>query len=423
MKHLSSCITNLLLIFISLTMTLLILEGLVRLVGLAPPAIPNPTIWQPHPLFGWWHIPRSGGTFHSDYNEFSAEVWINDHGLRDGVIGYDNPSNALRVLSLADSFGEALQVDLVDTYHKQLQVRLEESLGRTIQVLNAGVGGWGTDQEAIFYIAEGFRYKPDIVLLSFFVRNDVVNNYGPLENARNGGSQQKLFFELAPDGTLIAPPLEELTITPPAEPLDGSRTDGYNPILLPLADRLWRWSDIYRFLVPRLRDMAVVVQTLGPSGILGGEGVVRAGHPTTPIPFFVYQEPPTVEFEAAWSLTEAIISQLRDEVEKREAKLIVILIAAPEQLYPTQWDDLVARNPVMAKQAWNLDLPNQRLTEFMVRENISHLDLLPIFRQASQQPDTVPLHLQHDQHWTKAGHALAAEAIHEFFVKELKVGE
>ncbi|MDM8528433.1 hypothetical protein QUF58_09510 [Anaerolineales bacterium HSG24] len=416
MKRLSSFITNLLLMLISLGLTLLVLEGLVRVAGLAPPAMPNPTIWQPHPLFGWWHIPHSGGMFHSDYNEFSAEVRINDHGLRDGVIGYDNPTNALRVLSLADSFGEALQVELADTYHKQLQVRLEESLEKPVQVLNAGVGGWGTDQEAIFYVAEGFRYEPDIVLLSFFVRNDVINNYGPLETARNGGSQQKLFFELAPDGTLIAPPLEELAAVPTAEPIN--QLDESAPVLLPFADRLWQWSAIYRFLIPRLRDIASVVQTLGPSGILGGEGIVRAKHPTTPIPFFVYQEPPTAEFEAAWLLTESIISQLRDEVEERGAKLVVVLIAAPEQLDPAQWDDLVARNPVMAEQTWNLDWPNQRLTEFLAREDISYLDLLPIFRQASQRPDAVPLHLQHDQHWTEAGHALAAESIYEFLVRE-----
>jgi len=179
------------LIAVGLCAPLLMLEIGVRLVGLAPAAEPNPAIWESHPLFGWWHVPHSGGIFRSDFKEFEAEVRINARSLRDREIGYDNPDNAFRVLSLADSFGEALQVELEETYHKQLENRLAESLGQPVQVLNAGVGGWGTDQEAIFYLAEGFRYQPDVVLLAFFMRNDAVNNYGPLEIERNGGSQQK----------------------------------------------------------------------------------------------------------------------------------------------------------------------------------------------------------------------------------------
>src|SRR5687767_7415221 len=186
-----SLVARLLLVLFGLLAPLLLLEMGVRVMGLAPPPEPNPAIWEPHPLFGWWHIPNSGGLFHSDFNEFESEVRINARGLRDREIGYDNPQDAFRVLSLADSFGEALQVSLDKTYHKQLEGLLADSLGKPVEVINAGVGGWGTDQEAVFYLAEGFRYQPDVVLLAFFVRNDPINNYGPLELESTGGSQQK----------------------------------------------------------------------------------------------------------------------------------------------------------------------------------------------------------------------------------------
>ena len=162
-----------------------------------------------------------------------------------------------------------------------------------------------------------------------------------------------------------------------------------------------------------------MVQTLGPSGILGGEALLRATHPATPIPFFVYQTPPPDEFEAAWQLTEAIISGLRDEVEARSSKLAVVLIAAPEQVYAEQWQQTVQRNPQMQALQLDLDAPNRRLTEFLQREGIAHLDLLPLFREAAAQPDAPPLHLRHDQHWTAAGHRLAAEAIHQFLREDV----
>lgn len=414
-----SCLGRVGLILVGLLLPLLMLELGVRLLALAPPPEPNPTIWQPHPLFGWWHIPYSGGLFHSDYNEFESDVRINARGLRDREIGYDNPDGTLRVLSLADSFGEALQVNLDETYHKQLEAQLTESLGQPVEVLNAGVGGWGTDQEAIFYLAEGFRYEPDVVLLAFFIRNDAVNNYGPLEIERNGGRQEKQFFTLAADGTLVPPPVQEQPqsaeagFQPQASPQSAETQDAP---LLGVADILWRWSALYRLIVPYLRDVPGVLQTLGPSGILGGEAIIRATNPVTPIPFFVYQEPPNAEFEAAWQLTEAIIAGLRDEVEQRGSKFAVVLIGAPEQVYPEQWQQTIQHNPQLAELSLDLDAPNRRLNAFLQREGIAHLDLLPIFRAAATQPDAVPLHLRHDQHWTAAGHHLAAESIHQFLL-------
>ncbi len=418
MPRRSKLFIRLILVMVGLCFPLLMLEAGVRLVGLAPSATPNPAIWAPHPLFGWWHIPHSGGIFRSDFNEFEAEVRINARGLRDREIGYDNPDGALRILSLADSFGEALQVDLADTYHKQLETQLGETLERPVAVINGGVGGWGTDQEAIFYVAEGFRYEPDIVLLAFFIRNDAVNNYAPLEIERNGGSRQKLFFELAANGALIPPSLEaEAKAKAEAEVAyanpDLVSQDDNGPPLLGLADTLWRTSALYRLAMPHLRNIPAIVQTVGPSGLLGGEAVIRANHPTIPIPFLVYQTPPDERFEAAWSLTEAIILRLRDEVEKRDSRLAVVIIAAPEQLEPERLERIVGSGP-----AWDVAAPTRRLTDFLAAEGIAHLDLLPLFREAAAQADSPPLHFQHDQHWTVAGHQLAAESLHDFLLAE-----
>jgi hypothetical protein len=191
------------------------------------------------------------------------------------------------------------------------------------------------------------------------------------------------------------------------------------PPLLGVADLLWNGSALYRLGVPYLRDIPAVVQTLGPSGILGGEAVVRAGHPTTPVHFLVYRSPPDERYEAAWSLTEAIIKRLRDEVAQHGSKLAVVLIGGPEQVYPQQWQQTIAGNPEMQALTWDLEAPNRRLNEFLARENIPHLDLLPVFRQAAARPDALPLHFRHDGHWTVAGHKLAAQAMSDFLQQKV----
>ena len=415
MKKFSIITGRLSLVLLGIVAPLIGLEGVAGVMGLAPPPIPNPTIWDFHPALGWWHIPHSGGIFYSDFNEFATDVQINALGLRDDpeITGYDLP-NRFRLLVLADSFGEALQVPLAQTFPKRLQALLNDQ-GHPTQTLNAGVGSWGTDQEAIYYHLEGHKFKPDLTLLFFFTRNDVVNNYRPLEVARNGGSIQKNFYTLNAAGQLQPPP--------PFDP-EHAYDNAPKPAKLPpapwltTADWLWLHSHLYRWLVPYLRDMPPVVQTLGPSGLLGGEGRVRATHPAIPIPFYVYHTPPNQDWQAAWHLTEAIIAELRAAVEADGGQFAVVIIPAREQVYPAEWEQTVARNIDMAALDWDLTLPNQQLHTLLTRQQIPFLDLLPTFTTATQQDQTKRLYFIHDGHWTAAGHALAAETIFEFINRE-----
>jgi hypothetical protein len=409
-----------LLLLAGLAVPLLALEVLVRFLGLAPPHVPLAPIWTSHPLYGWFHAPNAGGLLYNDYNEFQVDIRINARGLRDREIGYDNPLDRFRILILADSYGEAIQVPLEAAYSKRLETLLntsnqpEASLAPAYEVINAGVGGWGTDQEATFYATEGFRYEPDLVILTFFARNDVVNNSEVLELRRLAGSRQKPFFRLDELGRLIIPDF-------PFEPAGSDPQP--RPWLLPVAEWIAPRSELYRFAVPYVRDIPAVVRASGGSGILGGEGVVRANHPETPVPFFVYRYPLEPEFESAWSLTEALLRELRQRVEKNGAHLVVVIVAAPEQVYPDRWEGTLASYPALKHLDWDLDLPNRRLSSFLQEQDIPYLDLLPVFQKVASQADAPALHLRHDGHWTAAGHALAGEAIYQFLLDNGLVGK
>jgi hypothetical protein len=399
------------LIVAGLLIPFVILEIVARAFGLAPPPIPDPTIWDFHPQLGWWHIPNSGGVFYSSFNEYETEVRINGLGLRDdeSLDSYDIPDR-FKLLVLADSFGEALQVPLEKTFYKQLQAKLTEN-GPSSQTINAGVGSWGTDQEATYYAIEGHKFNPDLTLLFFFTRNDTVNSYAPLEIARNGGHIQKSFYTLDETGNLIPP-----------EPFDPDAAydniDPPDPLppapCLETADWLWLHSHLYRWLAPYLRDTPTIVKWLGPSGLLGGEGRIRATHPAIPVPFYVYQTPLRPEWERGWNLIEAILSNLRDHIEEDGGKFAVVIIPAREQVYPAEWEHIVANNSVMRPLNWNLELPNQILGQILTRQQIPYLDLLPPFRAVTNDR----LYFTHDGHWTEAGHTLAAEAIFTFLYEE-----
>ena len=98
--------------------------------------------------------------------EYTVEVAINSHGLRDPERGYETPAGTARILALGDSFVEGYSVSLPET---ATQV-LESALGRAgcpAEVINGGTAGYSTDQELLFYETEGHRYKPRVVVLFF----------------------------------------------------------------------------------------------------------------------------------------------------------------------------------------------------------------------------------------------------------------
>src|SRR5690606_3914579 len=114
--------------------------------------------------------------------EFRVPVRINSHGLRDRERSLEKPAGSRRVLVVGDSHVEALQVELEDAIGPQLEQRLRASLG-TVEVVSAGVSGYGTAGELLLFRSLGWRFEPDLVVLAFYPGNDVKNNSPLLEKA------------------------------------------------------------------------------------------------------------------------------------------------------------------------------------------------------------------------------------------------
>ena len=110
----------------------------------------------------------------------SRRVTINDHGLRDTDIPYVKPDNEKRILVLGDSVTFGWGVSQGEAFSDQMEPLLREQTGGHWQVINAGVNGYNTEQEAAYLRSEGMRYSPDYVLL-IYVSNDVDSVLDPNE--------------------------------------------------------------------------------------------------------------------------------------------------------------------------------------------------------------------------------------------------
>jgi lysophospholipase L1-like esterase len=119
-----------------------------------------------HPRLGYEH-PRS-----VSYRLGRNLVSLNSNGHRDEEMAIEKPAAARRILVLGDSVTFGWGVDQGEDFPARLEALLREQQDRSWQVINSGVNGYNSEQEAAFFATDGIRFRPDIVLL-VYVGNDV----------------------------------------------------------------------------------------------------------------------------------------------------------------------------------------------------------------------------------------------------------
>lgn len=419
------------LILFYVLLTVLIGEGWVRLFRLAPPSIAPGFFWRiPDPITGWALQPGAQGRWFNPMVEYDVAVTVNERGLRSPQeIDYAKPEGVYRILVLGDSYVEALQMPLAASFPQQLTAQLND-WGATVEVINAGVSGWGTDQQFLWLREEGRKYEPDLILLAVFPGNDFMNNHMPLEFT-NFGSVRKPWFTLQngklvvnnypfnPDEARQASRQFREALGQSTEDAEEAADESSPPPLTAVGEWLKAHSALYRYLEPRLRVATPqVAMMLVRWGLLttGQESSDAAQGPDyIPVTYGVYQQPPTAEWEAAFAVTGALFTAVHDLAREQGAAVAAVLITAPEQVDDARWTRTLTQYPAMQQSLWSLAQPTQKAAELLAAAGIPVLDLLPDFRTTAA--DGVELHFPDDGHWTAAGHALAAGATAEFLVQ------
>src|SRR5262245_30383490 len=112
-------------------------------------------------------------------DEFRVPIAINSRGLRDRELAPAKLPGTVRILVVGDSFTYGSGVAGEETYPKRLERLLPGRVGVRVEVINAGVSGYGTVHEAAFLRGEGWSYEPDLVVLQVFAQNDLDENLEP----------------------------------------------------------------------------------------------------------------------------------------------------------------------------------------------------------------------------------------------------
>ena len=137
-------------------------------------------------LFPRYHTDFQYGDYSLRGIRPSSEFWhtsvdgqwrfvTNNRGLRDTRnFPYEKPTGVVRVLSLGDSHTQGYEVRQEATFSSVLE-RYLKAHSVEAQVLNAGVSGFSTAEELAYLVSEGYKYKPDVVVVGFYA-NDFDDN-------------------------------------------------------------------------------------------------------------------------------------------------------------------------------------------------------------------------------------------------------
>ena len=319
------------------------------------------------------------------------------------------PANTLRIALLGDSYPEALAVEPEQAFWfvmKEKLVACDAAGGRAIEVINFGVSGYGTAQELLTLREKVWKYSPDVVLLAVTTNNDLTDNSRALKKVDD------IPYFVYRDNQLT---LDNSFLSSPTFARRQSYTNRFGRWLrthsravqaiieghraLKLMTTAWRarWSRPEPVPLPNTSP-GQTTAAAGSGEELGADNLV-------------YREPHTEVWNDTWRVTEGLITEMRDEVQARGAKFLVVTLSNGPQLLP----DPGIREAVRQRLgATDLFYPDNRVKLHCERENIPVITLAPDLQHFAES-NKVFLHgfdkNMGNGHWNVTGNRVAGELI------------
>lgn len=353
---LGSLLGNLAALAVSLTVTLLLAELVVRIVAPQQLILIRPDIWQPVDTLGWMHRPDVRTTINT--GERTVPVRTDREGFRVGERGRIEAPRTLMLIG--DSYPEAFQVPYEESFPGLLEARFGAA-GGAVGLRNVSSGGWDPNH----YLFAIRRYLPrdpsSVVVVCVFVGNDIVDSRVDAYSPRPAIDRHS--FRLPQNMT----------------PREWARA-----FLLPVNDWLETRSQLYILVRNRLGNLRM---KLGLAPATGLPDVFLKRYASAP----------------DWGITADILRDVDSVARADGARALFVLIPAAYQVYPAifeRWRDATKVSPADV----DADQPDRRMREELEARGLAVFDALPGLRAAAGKGGP-PLYGTVDAHLSVAGHA------------------
>ena len=380
--------TNVLLLISSLLVGGALAEGALRILGYYGKNFARADLTR-----GWELAPGTEGWWTEEGRSY---VRINDDGLRDEEHALTKSPGVVRIAVIGDSYTEARQVPVEKTFWKILEHSLESCSrlqGKTAEVINFGVTGYGTAQELLTLRNKVWLYNPDVIILAVFTGNDITDNSMLSQHT----SPPRPYFVLK-DGKLV---LDKSYLDDPGFRF---RTSFIGRLAYAAIDhsRLVQLVDSVR----RAQHRGTLPQALMPGGEVGLDQMV-------------YVEPAKGVWQDAWRTTEALFGMMFHEVRDHDSQFLLVTLSNSLQVNPDQ-----RLRERFAERLGIRDLfyPERRIEGYANAEGIPVLVLAPRLQRWAELNNTCVHGFDNAEvcggHWNEYGHRLAGKWIADKICQE-----
>lgn len=375
--------------------SLLIFGSLVVFFGLLEAGLalfsPHKIVIQPYhekydPVMGWVNRPLKNGGVHFEFApKRFFHVRHNSLGLRGKETTYEKPAGVKRILLVGDSYFWGYGVSDSEVLSEVLQNKLSPS----VEVLNGGTTGYGTDQDYLWLKNEGLKYRPDIVIFGFSAANDLeeiassVSYYSP-----------KPIFMLEGDRLVL-----RNVPVPRNEQTDRKSFGTPRTLFGKIKKFLRHHTHTYQFIAGRINsnpELRLLLMNIG----LAEEYTTSVGN----IP--VLRNPQGDVMKIAFRL----ILESRKTAEESGSKFILLFI-------PRKETDASGRLAVEGAKEDAYAINSQlsaAFSAFAAKDKIAYIDLLPAVRKYASAGKALYHVDRTDHHWTPLGHQVVASEIFDF---------
>ena len=343
---------NVLLLILSITISLFIIEIVVRQIDNEQFVKNNLYVISDYSTF----IYKPNTHFNLKRPEFITDVKINSKGIRDYEYGYEKKENVRRIEMFGDSFIAAFQVPLEKSVSKKLEKLLSKNSGSNIQydVLNMGLSGTGPMPQVIFLEKEGIKYDPDILISNIYLGNDFIK----VDFGISGNIPIQIFED--------------------------------NDDLMNAQFGVTQIQKIKNFVFRNFFTYSYIMKILNN---LKNDESYGTDYPEVDI----YKKQYTASTKEGLEKLKIILKHLKRYSDQKEIKLLIVLIPTKGQVDQEKFLEFVSKYE-FDRSELELDKAQKIFLEFGKENNIKMLNLLPDFSKRNKN-NTFYFFILNNSHW------------------------
>ncbi|OGJ16075.1 hypothetical protein A3K73_05700 [Candidatus Pacearchaeota archaeon RBG_13_36_9] len=287
-----------------------------------------------------------------------VKINTNSKGLRDFREYSYEKTKKKRILILGDSYAFGNGVELEESYPELLRKKLNNT-----EIINLGVPGYGINNEYLYYINEGMKYDPDIVIVHFSI-----NDWGTdqIVESENGDCIDRNYSLVANEkGYLVS----------------GNRNEGLI-------------RSVHLFLLANLRSYSFIYSK---SRLLFAP-IIKRLQKTKEAPL-MYSSKNSEAYKAAYQGYYNLLKKI-----KKAGKADIILFVGPHNA------DLISPETINREYGLNNSAGTAQLKESL--REISDRLKIKFINIEIEDLENKDIFLKVDGHWTTTGHKLITEKLY-----------